>query len=472
MEYLLFAIEVLFGGYFLTNKLANMLKFGFLIYIFILFLSVIIFYLSFKLELSKLVVTILAFLIGIFPAKVSYLFNIIPFAILYFYVIDQLKENGIFRKKYYLSLIFIVFLGLIPIKMPGIFEKNFLEVLTLLLTSIFLMEPRNTTYPILPARENILKQIQNAFEMNAEPSMQFTGLVSLFALIISLVTLILLILLLVNITRIKVSSMNHKKERFSNFVLNSIILITASLLMASIFFAYSEIKTTLSLGRSNFWIAFAVFAPLAFIITSIRFYKYFIRFELYASRDSPFISKKAGILILLSFLLLLITNFVLYIFFGQKHLALLIILLSTLFISFLLYYTFSMKGEIAVYKNPLFRKSENIIANYERYGEGYLEKITDYKEFIIYLYFLSILKFSKNGIRMPDEMTPKEFLEMVKPYLKSNIFEVLTNAFYLVEYSKDEVEDVVVKFLKENANELLKEIKSLNNIILTLETPL
>jgi len=55
MEYLLFTLQIITGGYFLTNKVATTLKLGYLIYLFIVVVSIILFYLMFKMEFSKLV---------------------------------------------------------------------------------------------------------------------------------------------------------------------------------------------------------------------------------------------------------------------------------------------------------------------------------------------------------------------------------------------------------------------------------
>jgi hypothetical protein len=180
MEYLLFTLQIIIGGYFLTNKVATTLKFGYLIYLFIVVVSIILFYLMFKMEFSKLVITILTFVFGAFLTRVTHLFNLIPFVTLYFYVIDRLKENGVFKSKYYLYLSFIILLGLVPIEIPGIFEKHLTQIFVSIISSIFSMKSSNTQYPNPNPQNNIFNQIQNAFKENATADTRFTGFSSLF----------------------------------------------------------------------------------------------------------------------------------------------------------------------------------------------------------------------------------------------------------------------------------------------------
>jgi hypothetical protein len=471
MEYLLFTLQIIIGGYFLTNKVATTLKFGYLIYLFIVVVSIILFYLMFKMEFSKLVITILTFVFGAFLTRVTHLFNLIPFVTLYFYVIDRLKENGVFKAKYYLYLSFIILLGLVPIEIPGIFEKNLTQIFVSIISSIFSMESSNTQYPNPNPQNNIFNQIQNAFKENATVDTRFTGFSSLFSLIFSIAVLVLLVLLFVSVVKIQNKTAPYKKKRFNRVLLYSATLIISSILIVLVSFTSLNSFQSTNPGKFNFWVALSLFSLFVFILTSFKIYRYYIEPEHYFPKDPKVLSTKTKIIMSLSFTVLVVSNVIAYIFFRQRFFSAMIISLSTLFIAFIFYYTLSLQGEIAVYTNhPIFKKSEQIISNYEKYGEEYLNRIENPKEFIIYLYFLSILNFEKANIKMADEMTPKEFLETVKPCLKSNIFELLTSAFYLAEYSKNEIDENTINFLRKNADKLLSEIKELKNTTLSLET--
>jgi len=102
--------------------------------------------------------------------------------------------------------------------------------------------------------------------------------------------------------------------------------------------------------------------------------------------------------------------------------------------------------------------------NYLRFQVDYLDKITDRKEFIEYLYFLCILKFLRKGFLIEDYSTPNEILREVSPYLTTEKFKLLTDALYTVEFSNQTISENEFAYIRNFSKELLNEIDKIGEI--------
>lgn len=459
MEYFLFALQIIIGGYLITNKIADSLKFGYIIYFLIAVASLLLFYLMYKMEFSKLVVTLLTFVLGTFFIKVSYLFNLIPFTTLYFYIISRIKENEIFENKHYIYLVWIILLGFIPVKVPGLFEKNFLSFFKTVISFLFIYDlGSSTTYPQV-RNANPFNNLRNAFNENATQSARLLGIVNLFAIIISLLVLVMLIILIIYVLKVRIKSSTLLKRESNKLILFTLLLAIASVLLVLISFisvnSYEASVPSLKLWHGIIiLLLYYAFVFLVYKIVSRNLSQYIPKEGFTVPKGVPFVLTVTFLLLIMLMVLLLTSE--------TRYSVIAMSLGSILALSLIFYYALSIRGEASVIENhPVFKNSQKVIDNFKKYGEEYLNMIENERDFITFLYFLCLLEFAKIGIQIKEEVTPREFLYTVKPYLKTDLFDLLTRNFYVAEYSNSDLDNKTVEFLKVNAKSLLNEIREI-----------
>ncbi|BAL80905.1 hypothetical protein [Caldisericum exile] len=455
MEYLIFSFQVVIAGYLLIQKITKSLNFGFLLYYFIIIFAIIMFYFMYKMEVSKLFIVILSFILGTFLTKTSNLFNLLSFGVLYFYIIDKTKENEIFSKKLYFLLAWIVLLGLIPKNPPTIFLKHVSTLIKEVISFLFFNEVSSNNYQNTTSSK-IFNSIQNIINEKAPADVRFLGFANTLALFVSFAILIILIFLFILILKTEVAHKNYKNKKYQRVISLALLLSITSFLMIFISFKYINDNTSVQL-TTNVWKGlFLLVMYFSIIVTIYRISRQYI---LRQDQREFYIAPRSLMILLSVCFVLLIAGLTVIILSGERSAISFISLSIIAFLILIYFYVFSLRREIAIFENnEIFKEPKKLVENYTKFGEDYLNIINDPREFVIYLYFLSLINFSKVGFKLSEGMTPKEFLKKVKPFLKSNSFASLTDAFYIVEYSSEQINHELFEMIKNNSKDLLNEI--------------
>ncbi|MGB9854985.1 MAG: hypothetical protein ACPLKS_00395 [Caldisericum exile] len=459
MEYLLFTFQIIFAGHLLIQKIERSINYGFILYYFLIFFAIIIFYLMSKLESSKVIVLFLSFILGTFLGRVSNLLNVLPFSVLYFYVIDKMKENEVFERRHYFFLAWIPLMGLISVGFRPILKEMFATLFNSIFSFLFVYNSNFSDYQISNSQNffNILRKIGNE---NVSSDIRLLVFANVLSLAVSFAILIILTLLFVSILRTNTQNMALKKRRSLIDKILMFLLVLISIFIIFVSLANINKPDLKEINLNLFEGLVLLMLYFSFVILIYRISKrYVLDLEQKEYYKAP---KKLMILLSVFFVLIIVGLFVIMLSGEQTLLA--FVSLSTIgFLIFISYYIFTLRGEITVFENrKFFKETKELTENFKKFGKDYLNMISDPKEFVIYLYFLSLINFDRVGFKFKEGMTPKEFLVSVSPYLKSDLFITLTNAFYVAEYSNEEIDPNVLEVLKKNTEDILNEILSLD----------
>ncbi len=461
MIYVIFTTQLFLLLYSFLANFIRTSKYGVLLLLVLGVVFILICFLLIKFEFSKNIVLITSFVLDVFLLKYSLLANVLSFASLYFYIVEKLKENDILKKSTYIYLSPLILIGFIPLKLPGIFEniiKNFFS-------NILLASPGNVSSIVgsnktqLPF-SNLLGNLKNSLDENFPlDNLQILNFTSLF---LSIVILSVLLIIFYSIFRSGASRSKkavNKRHKMEIFLLSFLFAILELVVVYTFFVG---IGGTIQ-GTSSFNLLSLI--ELVLLYSFIFFAAHFA----YKREDVTFwipYSMKTDLVSLLLFFGFPLTLLFLVFYKGQNRdmlVSIFIIGLSIIGALFLKHNIDLLEGVNDI-DRILKNNTDKFKENYLRFQVDYLDKITDKKEFIEYLYFLCLLKFLRKGFLIEDYSTPNEILREVSSYLTTEKFKVLTNALYTVEFSDQAVSENVFTFIKNFSKELLDEIDKVGEL--------
>ncbi len=459
MVYAIFNIQLLLviTKFLIENISNNELRIVlFLITFLFLLLS---FYLSFKYDFTPV-----SFLFGSFIISSIFHFNIwlnvLSFLSLYFYLIDRLKRNGIFNKKMYFYLSFVPLFGLLNIDILPFLKINFSRVFVSIAGFLFAPVPKEELRKNLQNPPNNLGGIVN--EQVEVKNLSFTNIIAIVFALFILIALLVFLYFVVKANFNRVKTFQPKRNRLNQILIFLSILPTIILLLLTLT-TYNISFQSFNINRSNFIFPFILLILVySFILFIMKLYA-----REYESSYSKFFYSNFKVSLIISIFLILFFVIFSLLFYHIKGRDFLIIFTLTIltisgFVSFS-FYLYKLNGEILVpLAGDVFKdKLQTLSKKYKEFGINYLDMISTKKEFIEYLYFLSILTLIRKGFNYSESTTPKEFLNSIKNYLISNNFPKLVDAFYFVEYSGYEIDDALFNELKNNSKKILEELENI-----------
>ena len=461
MIYIIFTAQLFLFLYSLLENFINTSKYGIVLLVVLGVVFILIGFLLTKFGLSKNIVLITSFVLGVFLAKYSLFANVLSFASLYFYIVDKFKENDILKKSAYLYLSPIILIGFIPIKLPGALEN----IIKSFFSKILWAPPRGVSGIPQSNRSglplsNFFVNLKNSLNENFTiDNFQIFNVTSLFLSIVVLVVLLVIFYFIFRSGISKSKKRIDKRYRLEIFLLSFLFAILEFVLLYTFFGVANE--ATQSISSFNFLSLVELVLLYGFIFLAARF--------AYKREDVTFripYNVTADVISLLLFFGLPFTLLFLAFYKGQNRdmlVSIFIIVLSILGVLYLkrnINLLNGMNDVDRILKNDTSKFKEN----YLRFQVDYLDKITDRKEFIEYLYFLCILKFLRKGFLIEDYSTPNEILREVSPYLTTEKFKLLTDALYTVEFSNQTISENEFAYIRNFSKELLNEIDKIGEI--------
>ncbi|MEF3245566.1 MAG: hypothetical protein K6343_06290 [Caldisericaceae bacterium] len=416
------------------------------------------FYLSFKYDFTPV-----SFLFGSFIISSIFHFNIwlnvLSFLSLYFYLIDKLKRNGIFNKKMYFYLSFVPLFGLLNIDILPFLKINFSQTFVSIASFLFTPIPKEELHTNLQNSPNNLGGIIN--EQVEVKNLSFTNIIAIVFALFILIGLLVFLYFVVKANFNKVKILQPKRNSLKQVLIFLSILPTIILMLLTLT-TYNISFQSFNIDQSNFIYPFVLLILVyGFVLFIMNLYA-----RKHESNYSKFYNSNFKVSLIISFFLILFLVIFSLLFYHIKNRDFLIIfaltILTVLGFVALAFYLYKLNGEILVpLTGDAFKdKLQTLSKKYKEFGVKYLAMISSKKEFIEYLYFLSVLTLIKRGFNYSESVTPKEFLNSIKNYLTSENFSKLVDAFYFVEYSGCEIDSVLFNQLKTNSIKMLEELEN------------
>jgi hypothetical protein len=461
MIYIIFTAQIFLFIYSLLENFIHTSKYGIVLVFVLVVVFILVGFLLTKFELSKNIVLIAGFVLDVFLVKYSLFANVLSFASLYFYILDKLKENDVLKKSMYFYLSPLILLGFIPLKLPGALEK----VVKNFFSKILLASPGggsgisqgNRTQLHL---SNFFGNLKNSlYEDFAIDNFQIFNLTSLLLSIVILVVLLVIFYLILRSQTPKNKKISSTRYKIEMFLLSFLFAILEFVVIYTFFGRVNEAT------RRTPSFNFLSLVELALLYGLIFFAARFVYKRENVTFRIPY-NVKADAISLLFFFGLPFTLLFLAFYKGQNRdmlVSIFIIGLSILGVLFL-EHNINLLNGVNDIDRILKNDTSKFKENYLKFQAGYLDKITDRKEFIEYLYFLCILKFLRKGFSIEDYSTPNEILREVLPYLTTEKFEILTNALYTVEFSNQTIPENKFAYIRNFTKELLNEIDKIGEL--------
>lgn len=417
------------------------------------------FYLSFKYYFTPI-----SFLFGSFIISSIFHFNIwlnvLSFFSLYFYLIDKLKRNEIFNKKMYFYLSFVPFFGLLNINILPLLKINFSQIFVSITGFLFApIYKEELNKNLQNPSNNLGKTVNEQVELK---NLSFTNIIAIVFALFILIALVVFLYFVVKSNVNRVKALKPKRNRLSQILIFLSILPTIILLLLTLT-TYNVSFQSFNINQNNF------IYPFILLILVYSFILFIMKLNTreYESNYSKFLGSNFKVSLIIAIFLILFFVIFTLLFYHVKNRDFLIIFILTIltilgFVS-LSFYLYKLNGEILVpLAGEVFKDKLQILSKkYKEFGVNYLDMIQTKKEFVEYLYFLSILTLVRKGFNYSDSTTPKEFLNSIKNYLISDNFPKLVDAFYFVEYSGYEIDDALFNELKNNSKKILEELESI-----------
>lgn len=434
-------------------------------------LSIVLFLLV-KFEVPKFPVLVLTFAVNPFLISESNYYNLIPFVSLYFFLVNKLKENEVFHKKFYFYLLPLVLLGFMPNTVGGIFEKSFYTFIKGILSFFFgQIEGSVNPTPRANSGVNIGDAVKKIFDNNVYQGDTLTTTISIVSILLSILMLIMLGTLFKNVL---ISGRNNQAKQFKPFKIEFLIFILYLLGLFSVLIFYNlRSSITFTSFRLVGFNAF-YFVGLLLIYTFIFFLR---RYSIdRAQRIYKYnINNKFSKISMVVFLILVIGLFFTLFFYrgNQKDEVIIAFLFISSLLSVLLIFLANFNGlnsfDTKTIPNVFKETSQRQMDIYNKYGISYLSSIKDPKEYIRYLYLIALIKLYEKGFKFESFFTPYDILKRVSNYLDSDIFYRLTLAFYIVEYSNEQLDEELFNYIFKNKDKLLNDFERIDFTKQTLE---
>uniref|UniRef100_A0A7C4Y634 DUF4129 domain-containing protein n=1 Tax=Caldisericum exile TaxID=693075 RepID=A0A7C4Y634_9BACT len=473
MVYIIFVLELsLIILSFIFTALKTLYLVNILVVIVVGFMSLLLF-LLFKFEIPLLPILLLTFILNPLLSNKLWYFNFLPFIALYFFLIERIKENEIFNSRFYFYLLPIIFMGFLSVNFLGILERSFISLMKSLLSS--LLSPINSDY--FPYKNigtsNLVESVKRIInEGGGIEDYRISPIANFFAIAFSILVLVAFLSLFIKVVVAKSPSHYRTVRTWRFFVIVSFFYF---ILFIILFLTCNLLPNTFTVEGTKFNL---IYFALLLLFYAVALFIFKIAHRTFEERIvlNEFVPKLQPVFFVLSLLLLLtFIIFVLKYNGANKDEIMHIFVLSFSFtgLATILLTMIREKGEFEIVSLPkALKESKEMVEHYRRYGSEYLNKIKEKREYIKFLYFLAIITFIKKGYPVEECLTPREILFKVRPCLSTNLFFILTDAFYTAEYSNEEIDDEIFNEIKAKSSALLKEINVLDEFKKTLETSL
>jgi preprotein translocase subunit SecG len=464
MVYAIFSVQLfLFLFFVLKSIIALNIIFYLLIFAFVGLTAIALF----RLKPSNIFILLLSFILNVFIANFFWWLNMLPFISLYFVIKETLKEQGVNFANQSIVLLPVVFLGLVPIHLIGLFGPY---LKNLLLSALF-AKPKGNPITSLPSEGSggapIVSFTRNVYIISKKllwDSPKLIAVVSNMFLILYFVVIYFIVreFILIGRSKSKVDS----KVNYFKFILIGLI----GVLVFSINESYRSfliIFNKIGFSQSSQGPSRAVlYGSISIFIIALLIFITLAKKR--AKGDYPYRAKNQEA-VTISFIALTVIVFFIFLILrayevfgeGPFNNVLNVILFASMFFTVvflalgILSFIKKSRGKnlTKIFGDKTTTFFEELIVS-KGISES-LKEMTNSTNYALFLYFSVLRLLANKGSEIERFETPNEFLKRVKTKIDVPHFQFLTNVFNKIKYSLGKISEEEFELLKSYSDEMI-----------------